>query len=330
MEDRHPAAMASSTSPLKMPTHIAKLTGSGPPTVKTFCAKLEDYFLLTNPPAHLRRVVAAQLLEGPAEDWYNNQYRAGADGHTYEQFKAALLERFSTRDQDELARRRQRTLRLLPQHPLNMVASVNSFNAIFQSNQTMIELQSDRDVYISYMECVRSSASTYPDAVQLLQLLTGSMATEDRAKHNLARLLTASAASAPNVVDGGSGRPSSLNRSGPISSGPRSPPPHTTLHAVTDGSQRRFMGQKRGRDANGDPVECNYCHTGDTHVTVRAKTDTGYNGEILCPVLRDDIATGRVIERPPRRNNNYLARQSLNSYGSRRLGTALPANYIQQ
>jgi hypothetical protein len=295
---------------IRIPTHIEKFTGAATPTAKNFFAQVEDYFLIQQPPDNLQPLIAAQLLGGAAQDWYNTQYRPTAAGKTYQQFKEATQKHFSTRDEDEMARRKQRILRVLPLNPLNMVASVNMFNTTFTNNQVHIDPQATRDTYLAYIDCIRNSVASYPDALQLLQLVTTSMNALGQEKQTLEQVQNAAAASAPTVVDTATGttRPTTPRQPTAVPSG--------NLHTMTIAPAQRIAGVRRGRNARGEPTICNYCHTGDTHQSARAKTDTGYNGEVLCPQLKEDLAAGRIKERiPGRKYPRTNMQQSLNSYG---------------
>jgi hypothetical protein len=284
---------------------------------------VEDTFLVTQIPIHLRPIITSLLMTGAALEWYNNQYRPTAAGKTQEDLKAAVLAHFSSRSEDEMARRKQRLLRPLPLSPLNMVASVNMFNTAFTNNQVYIRPQATRDTYLAYVDCIRASAESYPDALQLLQGLTASFSAVAQADQTLDRVQNITAAVAPNVVDGASGSARTHH--------PRSAPaiPAGNLHTMVVAPPQRIAGVRRGRNERGEPTICNYCHKGDTHQSARAKTDTGYDGDILCPQLKEDIAAGRTSERiPGRKYPKTGQRSALNHYGSRQNGTDPTADNI--
>lgn len=295
-----------------IPSHIEKFTGAGEGCLSTFFAQLDAYFALQESPNNVKLGVSIQLLGGAANEWWAAVFsKLPSEEQSYQRLKDDLAKRFRTGDESLTARRKQLTLRVTRSSPPNFLDSVNSFNSEFTRNQQHITNQSESDTLFAYCECIRQSIPHYPEVMQLQQTIESAMVTVDMSWITLQQSVTVRAST---VVDMSHPTPS-----------------HSSLSSSSTGPPRRTIGVRRPRPTDNTMSYaearrlniCTFCRNPSaSHRSVRALNPATqkYDGEILCPLLRDKIKSGEVPEQQPSSSyssGHSFPTQHLNSSDSR-------------
>ena len=308
--------------PPKIPTDVEKFTGEGKPTLKSFFSDLNSFFSFHPPGNDQNKVkLAAMVIAGTAKEWYCNSFDVDSNTNkTYAEFERQLRAHFTVGDVNLISRREQKKLRIVPQQPLNLQASVTTFVHKFMAHQVNIHGQGTLDAYLLFIECIAESITDYNDVAQLesrLSIATSTLAEDERTAAKVAELAIQHAAeirSTTGITTSNGRQPSSLHAMGY----------NQPTQQYAGNKRQRADGRMSYMEARRQGV-CTYCKNRNAnHKSVRAYNPaTGkYDGDIICDQLKNDIASGRVQERVQYRrynNNNNNPSMSLNSSGSRQV-----------